>query len=155
MSAVLVDSNVLLDVPTEDARWFAWSADALARAANEAVLVINPIVYAEVSVRFAPIEELDEALPPALHRVQLPWEAAFLAGKSFVQYRRRGGRKRAPLPEEPLEAAAATTPTPVTRSDQGFAQVSFRQRLSGPFLAAVVISILTAALRVTCHTLQS
>ena len=99
MSGILVDSNVLLDVLTEDARWFAWSADALARAADEAVLVINPIVYAEVSVRFARIEELDEALPPILHRVALPWEAAFLAGKSFVQYRRRGGHKRAPLPD--------------------------------------------------------
>ena len=109
MSGVLVDSNVLLDVLTEDARWFAWSADALARAANEAVLVINPIVYAEVSVRFARIEELDEALPPALHRVQLPWEAAFLAGKSFVQYRRRRGRKRAPLPDFYIDAHAAVS----------------------------------------------
>ena len=90
-------------------RWFAWSADALARGANEAVLVINPIVYAEVSVRFARIEELDEALPPALHRVQLPWEAAFLAGKSFVQYRRRRGRKRAPLPDFYIDAHAAVS----------------------------------------------
>jgi predicted nucleic acid-binding protein len=109
VSGILVDSNVLLDVMTEDTRWFAWSAGALARAADESLLVINPIVYAEVSVRFARIEELEEALPPILHRLALPWEAAFLAGKSFVQYRRRGGRKRAPLPDFYIGAHAAVS----------------------------------------------
>ncbi len=109
MSGILVDSNVLLDVMTEDTRWFPWSAGALARAADESLLVINPIVYAEVSVRFARIEELEEALPPILHRLALPWEAAFLAGKSFVQYRRRGGRKRAPLPDFYIGAHAAVS----------------------------------------------
>ena len=80
MNAVLVDSNVLLDILTEDLKWAAWSAEALAQWADQAVLVINPIIYAEVSIGFARIEELDEALPPsALHRVPLPWEAAFLA----------------------------------------------------------------------------
>ena len=64
-------------------------------------------MYAEVSVRFARIEELEDALPPALHRAALPWEAAFLAGKSFVAYRRRGGRKRAPLPDFYMGAHAA------------------------------------------------
>ena len=64
MSVVLVDSNVLLDVLTEDPRWLAWSAEALEDQAESAVLAINPIIYAEVSIRFARIEELEEALPP-------------------------------------------------------------------------------------------
>lgn len=73
-SAVLVDSNVLLDVLTEDSRWFSWSAQTLARVADEAVLAINPIIYAEVSIRFARIEDLEEALEP--HLFELPRPAA-------------------------------------------------------------------------------
>ena len=108
MGAVLVDSNVILDVLTEDPRWLAWSAEALARAAEADVLVINPIIYAEVSVRFERIEELEEALPAALFRREaLPWEAGFLAGKCFVAYRRLGGPRRSPLPDFYIGAHAA------------------------------------------------
>lgn len=100
MGVVLVDSNVILDVLTEDVRWFAWSSEALAQAAEADVLVINPIIYAEVSVRFERIEELEDALPPTLFRREpLPWEAGFLAGKCFLAYRRRGGPRRSPLPD--------------------------------------------------------
>jgi len=67
---VLVDSNVLLDVLTEDPRWSAWSTDALADQADRDVLAINPIIYAEVSVGFVRIEDLDAALPPpTFHRL--------------------------------------------------------------------------------------
>jgi predicted nucleic acid-binding protein len=108
MSAILVDSNVLLDVMTEDPQWFAWSSDALTRCADSSVLVINPVVYAEVSIRFAAIEDLEDALPKSLfERRDLPWEAAFLAGKCFVKYRRAGGRKTAPLPDFLIGAHAA------------------------------------------------
>ena len=62
MAGVLVDSNVLLDVLTEDAEWLDWSATALSLAAERAVLIINPLIYAEVSVRFERIEDLDAAL---------------------------------------------------------------------------------------------
>ncbi len=97
---VLVDSNVLLDVFTEDPRWYPWSSEALALAADRAQLAINPIIYAEVSVGFERIEDLEEALPQAYFvRLPLPWEAGFLAGKSFVRYRRAAGRKRSPLPD--------------------------------------------------------
>ena len=110
MSAVLVDSNVLLDVASNDPRWFTWSAEALTQAADEATLVINPIIYAEVSVNYTRIEEVDAALPPAVyHRAALPWEAAFLAGKCFLQYRRRGGSRRAPLPDFYIGAHAAVS----------------------------------------------
>ncbi|HUP24821.1 MAG TPA: hypothetical protein VNB06_18020 [Thermoanaerobaculia bacterium] len=90
MTAVLVDSNVLLDVATTDPTWSAWSTDALERAANDAVLVINPLIYAEVSIGFDRIEDLEDALPrDTFRRDSLPYEAAFLAGKCFVDYRRR------------------------------------------------------------------
>jgi predicted nucleic acid-binding protein len=106
----LVDSNVLLDVLTEDARWFAWSSEALARRAEESALVINPIIYAEVSIGFARIEELDEALNTAgFERRPLPWEAAFLAGKCFQRYRRRGGARTSTLPNFYIGAHAAVS----------------------------------------------
>jgi predicted nucleic acid-binding protein len=108
MAAALVDSSVLLDLMTEDPRWYAWSASALERAADSLRLVINPIVYAEVSVRFSRIEDLEEAMPKALiEREPIPYEAAFLAGKSYLAYRRRGGRKRSPLPDFFIGAHAA------------------------------------------------
>ena len=108
MGIVLVDSNVILDVLTEDARWLAWSAEALAHAAERDILVINPIIYAEVSVRFERIEELEEALPDSLFRREpLPWEAGFLAGKCFRSYRRQGGARRSPLPDFFIGAHAA------------------------------------------------
>ncbi|MBV8681369.1 MAG: type II toxin-antitoxin system VapC family toxin [Caulobacteraceae bacterium] len=108
MTAVLVDSNVLLDLMTEDARWFAWSAQALERAADRHRLVINPVIYAEVSIRYSRIEDLDAALPKTmLDREAIPYEAAFLAGKAFVAYRRRGGSRRSPLPDFLIGAHAA------------------------------------------------
>lgn len=106
--ATLVDANVLLDILTDDAAWGAWSAAALATAAEAGPLVINPIVYAEVSVRFSRVEDLEDALPANdYRRAPLPWEAAFLAGKAFVAYRRRGGARRSPLPDFFVGAHAA------------------------------------------------
>ena len=108
MSSVLVDANVLLDVMTEDAQWLAWSAQAIERAADRYRLVINPVIYAEVSIRYSRIEELDAALPKTMFdREAIPYEAAFLAGKSFLAYRRQGGTKRAPLPDFFIGAHAA------------------------------------------------
>jgi hypothetical protein len=108
MTPVLVDSNVILDVATRNPAWEAWSSEALERAANEAVLVINPIVYAEVSIGFSRIEELEQALPSDQYRRDaLPYEAAFLAGKCFLRYRRRGGARTSPLPDFYIGAHAA------------------------------------------------
>ena len=105
---VLVDSSVLLDVLTEDPKWFDWSASQLERLGSERGLFINPIVYAEVSVRFDRIEDLEEAVPPEYFRRQaLPWEAGFLAARSFVRYRRRGGVRSTPLPDFFIGAHAA------------------------------------------------
>jgi len=107
---ILVDSNVLLDVLTDDPRWSLWSTDALAEHADQDVLAINPIIYAEVSVGFVRIEDLDAALPaPTFHRLALPWEAAFLAGKCFQTYRKRGGARSSPLPDFYIGAHASVS----------------------------------------------
>ena len=108
MKPVLVDSNVILDVVTDDPRWGDWSAEQLEMHANQAVLVINPVIYSEVSVGFARIEELEEALSEDFFlREPLPWEAAFLAGKAFLSYRRKSGTRRSPLPDFYIGAHAA------------------------------------------------
>lgn len=107
---ILVDSNVILDILTVDRRWFEWSDHTLNSLSSGNVLVINPIIYAEVSIGFDRIEDLEDALDPSLfRRVQMPWEAAFLAGKCFLQYRRQGGTKDAPLPDFFIGAHAAVS----------------------------------------------
>ena len=96
----LVDSNVILDVVTEDSEWFDWSAAALARVAEKDRLIINPLVYAEVSLGFDRIEDLDDSVPPEYFvREPLPWDGAFLAARAFAKYKRRGGARRHPLPD--------------------------------------------------------
>jgi len=75
---VLVDSNILLDILTDDPRWADWSAQQIQDLADQASLVINPLIYAEVSVGFERNEEVEEALPSAFFRREaLPWDAAF------------------------------------------------------------------------------
>jgi predicted nucleic acid-binding protein len=94
----LVDSNVLLDVITDDEAWAAWSEGALRDAAEHSTLAINPIIFAEVSMKFARIEDADAALAD-FAREPLPYEAGFLGGKAFLAYRKRGGTKRSPMPD--------------------------------------------------------
>jgi predicted nucleic acid-binding protein len=107
-SPVLVDSNVILDSINSDLSWYEWSSDALSSAARRSVLVINPLIYAEVSVSFDSVEAVEYAIPMELYRRDdLPYAAAFLAGKAFLQYRRRGGERRAPLPDFYIGAHAA------------------------------------------------
>jgi predicted nucleic acid-binding protein len=108
LAGVLVDSNVLLDVIMQDDEWLDWSSAAIERAAASARLVINPIIYAEVSVGYRRIEELEAAVPASdFERRALPWEAAFLAGKCFARYKRSSGHKRSPLPDFNIGAHAA------------------------------------------------
>ena len=108
MTPVLVDSNVLLDTLTGDPRWAPWSRAALQQAGDTAILVINPVIYAEISVDFDSIDDLDDAVPPeSLRRESLPFAAAFLAGKAFQAYRRRGGMRRSPMPDFYIGAHAA------------------------------------------------
>jgi predicted nucleic acid-binding protein len=109
MVGTLVDSNVLLDIFSADPRWCEWSEAQLAEALDRAETLINPIIYAEISIAFERIEELERALPDKLKREALPWEAAFLAGKCILEYRRPGGRKRSPLPDFYIGGHAAVT----------------------------------------------
>ena len=104
----LVDTNVLLDVLTQDETWYEWSVGSLTTAMELGLIRINPIIYAEVSVRFSRIEDLDDALPPQDYlRTPLPWEAGFLAGKAFLNYRRNGGSRTSALPDFYIGAHAA------------------------------------------------
>ena len=104
----LVDSNVILDLVTDDPKWAQWSAEALSRAADESALAINPLIFAEVSIRFRTVEELEQILPSReFDRLELPYAAAFLAGKAFLSYRRRGGQRSAPLADFYIGAHAA------------------------------------------------
>ena len=108
MTPVLVDTNVLIDVLHRDPVWATWSDSNLERVADEAILVINPIVYGELSLGFASVEELDSALQPQLiEREGLPYAAAFLAGRAFLEYRRRGGTRTSPMPDFFIGAHAA------------------------------------------------
>ena|SRR3989338_1099017 len=100
MRNVLVDSCVILDIMTEDPKWFEWSSEMIEEQASRSTLLINPIIYAEVSVGFKKIEELEAVISQTFFkRTPLPWEAAFLAGKVFFQYRRSGGQRALPLPD--------------------------------------------------------
>ena len=105
----LVDTNVLIDVIGGDRDWGAWSADALADAADRGEIAINPIIYAELAAGFARIEDLDNAVPSEIYRrIDLPWPAGFLASRAFILHSRRPDRGRpAPLPDFLIGAHAA------------------------------------------------
>lgn len=97
---VLVDSNVLIDVLHNDPVWSEWSGTQLARVMREGKVAINPVIYAEVSAYYQTAREADSALNAAMFsRLPLPWEAAFLAGQAFREYRLRGGGKTNTLPD--------------------------------------------------------
>lgn len=108
MKATLVDSNVLIDILSRDSTWADWSSEALGQAGFEGALVINPVIYAEVSHRYSRKELLDRELPEdTFIRENIPWSAAFLAGKAYVKYRSLGGQRRSPLPDFFIGAHAA------------------------------------------------
>jgi predicted nucleic acid-binding protein len=100
VSRVLVDTNVIIDVASGGSAWSAWSARELKLAIDIRAAVINPIIYAELSIGYQTSEELDRLLVAGGYaREDLPWEAAFTAGRCFVEYRRRGGLRTSPLPD--------------------------------------------------------
>jgi len=108
VKGVLVDSNVILDVFLNDPTWADWSESALEELSAANHLFINPVVYAEVSIGFERIEELESALRPAgFILIDIPKEALFLAGKVFLRYKKRHGKKRFPLPDFFIGAHAA------------------------------------------------
>lgn len=105
---ILIDSNILFDVLSEDPTWYRWSAVALAATAMESQLAINPIIYAEVSVRFDSPQEFNEVFPAdEFLREPLPYAAAFLAAKAHLAYKRKGGVRTSTLPDFFIGAHAA------------------------------------------------
>jgi predicted nucleic acid-binding protein len=117
---VLVDTNVLLDVLEDDPAWAPWSQDQLDAAAATDTLAINPIIYSELSMAFARIEELDTVIEEASLNIEaIPKEALFLAGKAFLTYRKTPGTKHNVLPDFFIGAHAAVMQWPILTRDVG------------------------------------
>ena len=107
---ILIDSNILLDLESEDSEWYMWSAVAVATAGSSFELAINPIIYAEASIRYATPNEFDAAFPEEnFRREPIPYAAAFLAGKAHLEYRNRGGSRNSPLSDFFIGAHAAVS----------------------------------------------
>lgn len=108
MRSIFVDSNVILDLFQDDRKWAEWSESTLNRYSNTHALYINPIIYAEVSIGFKRIEELERAMTGCgFQMLQMPKEALFLAGKTYLRYKKRKGMKLSPLPDFFIGAHAA------------------------------------------------
>ncbi len=120
MSAVLVDTNVLLDVVTDDATWAGWSQRQLEIWALRGTLVINTVIYAELSIGFERIEELEAVLSEiGMALDEIPRPALFLAGKAFRAYKRKGGARTGVLPDFFIGAHAAVARLPLLSRDTG------------------------------------
>ena len=118
MSLYLADSSVLLDVFTADPAWAEWSIARLEEASAEGTIFINPVVYAEISIRFSRIEDLEAALDGSgLLWTEIPREALFLAGKAFLSYRKAGGTRTSPLPDFFIGAHAYVAHLPLLTRD--------------------------------------
>ncbi len=114
----LVDTNVLLDLVTNDPVWADWSIRQLDNAAVKGPLIINDVVYAELSVGFERIEDLDDLLDEAgIAMDEIPREALFLAGKAFRRYRTAGGARSGVLPDFFIGAHAAVLRLPLLTRD--------------------------------------
>jgi predicted nucleic acid-binding protein len=122
MNPIIVDSNVLLDVMTDDPNWADHSRTAVVSLSAHRQLVINPIIFSEVSISFDRIEDVESQLPTdVFRREEMPYEAAFLAGKAYVVYRKRGGVRQSPLPDFFIGAHAAVRGYDIlTRDAEGY-----------------------------------
>jgi len=115
---ILVDTNVLLDVLQDDPQWAEWSQSQLETASLADRLAINPVIYSELSIAFARIEELEAVITEVLLSVEpVPREALFLAGKVFLAYRRGRGAKQGVLPDFYIGAHAAVMRWPILTRD--------------------------------------
>lgn len=117
MSAPLIDSNVLLDLATNDPTWREWSAFQFQAATALGPIPLNPLIYAEIAPAFDSKADLDRWLDPAIFEwLPLPYSAGWLAAQAFLKYRRAGGLRTSPLPDFYIGAhAEAEGLTLVTR----------------------------------------
>lgn len=114
----LIDANVLLDLATDDPNWSRWSVARLEEASLRGPLLINDVIYAELSVRYDTIESLEDFLSEArIEMVPIPREALFLAAKAFARYRRLGGTKSGVLPDFFIGAQAVAERRPLLTRD--------------------------------------
>jgi hypothetical protein len=115
---VVVDTNVLLDIVNDDPAWLTWSANQLVHLSRIGRMIINPIVYAELSISFLSLDEVDLAVTKLnLTFLDIPREAAFIAAKAFLQYRRKGGTRTNVLPDFFIGAHAAVLKSPLLTRD--------------------------------------
>ena len=115
---MLVDTNVLVDVLENDPEWADWSIAQLQAQSKVHRLVINPIIYSELSLTFSKVEAMDAVIESMeLRMLEIPKPALFLAGKAFVQYRRNGGVKSNVLGDFFIGAHAAVSGLPVLTRD--------------------------------------
>lgn len=130
---ILVDTNVLIDIVGEDPLWFDWSSRMLSSAADLHGIGINQIIYAEISIGYASEAALQSVLDEVgIRLVPLPFAAGFVAGKAFVEYRRRGGARTSPLPDFYIGAHAAIDRMPLLTRD--------RRRHEGYFPSVEIIA---------------
>jgi predicted nucleic acid-binding protein len=114
----LVDTNVLLDIATNDPNWAQWSVRRLDAAAMRGPVLINPVVYTEFSVGFVRVEEIDRVVDEAGFEIaEMPRAALFLAGKVFQRYRAQGGTRTGVLPDFFIGAHAAVARIPLLTRD--------------------------------------
>lgn len=124
---ILVDSNVILDLVNQDPDWLDWSLSSLERYSTQG-LIINPIIYAELSTNAAEIEEVDTLLKSLeIEMVEIPRKALFLASKVHLDYRRRGGTRTTGLPDFFIGAHAQISSIPLVTRDKNRYQTYFPQ----------------------------
>ncbi|WP_045216787.1 type II toxin-antitoxin system VapC family toxin [Desulfonatronovibrio magnus] len=120
MKGILVDSNIILDIFLDDPNWADWSESTLTRYGGQTNLYINSVIYSEVSIGFKKIEELESALNKGGFRMlEIPREALFLAGKAYLQYKKRKGSRKSPLPDFYIGAQAAVLDLDLITRDRG------------------------------------
>ncbi len=131
---VLVDTNVLIDISTDDPVWADWSTNALEGAIDREGIAVNPIIFAEYSIAYLHERDADLAIERlGAAKLPLPWSAAFLAGKAFAIYRSRGGSKTSPLPDFFIGAHAAVAGlTLLTRDAQRYREYFPKLKLIAP-----------------------
>jgi len=134
MKGVLVDSNVILDVFLNDAKWADWSESKLEECSNHSPLYINSIIYSEISIGFTLIEDLELVISRVgFQLLEIPKEALFLAGKAYIQYKRKKGVKITPLPDLFIGAQAAVLNLDLLTRDAARYQTYFpKVRLISP-----------------------
>lgn len=117
---ILVDSNILLDILTLDSRWYDWSSSKLAILAESHELIINDVIYTEISIGFERIEDLEETFSGGFFKIMpIPKEALFLAGKTFLRYKASKGGKNSVLPDFFIGAHASVLGIPLITRDTG------------------------------------